>query len=199
MEMKKVIGIILTLVVLIIGVSGFMFINNSKAEESPAKQTKQVSTVKKEVKTEQKAPEKAYNIEKIVVAIDTGLLSNMPEFKPLHDFNIALLNEIGKENNITIEIKEVPTWNDVRISLSRKEADVQILSFAEVEPDLTMSYSYITTAIYNSGNEIIQPERNYTFILHQDNTELNNLLNDMIVKYQENGKLEELKKQYLGQ
>jgi ABC-type amino acid transport substrate-binding protein len=197
--MKKVGLIILTLVVLIVGVSGFMFINNSKAEESPAKQNKQVSTNKKEVKTEQKAPEKAYKIDKITVAIDTGLLSNMPEFKPLQDFNLALLNEIAKENNITIETKDIPTWNDVRLSLSRKETDVQILSFAEVEPDLTMSYSFITYTVINDKKEALQPERDYTFILHQDNVELGKLLNDYIVKYKENGKLEQLKQQYLGQ
>jgi ABC-type amino acid transport substrate-binding protein len=202
--MKKVGLIILTLVVLIVGVSGFMFINNSKAEKLPAKQTKQEVSTKNEsitepeTITEQKAPEKAYNIEKIVVAIEGDLLPRFPEFQPLNNFSMTLLNEIAKDNNITIETKVLPTFEDVRASLTNKESDIQFLTYAENQSDLTMSYSYVNTAVYN-GNKITQPERDWVFVLHQDNTELNNLLNDSIAKYQENGKLDELKKQYLGQ
>jgi ABC-type amino acid transport substrate-binding protein len=202
--MKKVGLIILTLVVLIVGVSGFMFINNSKAEKLPAKQTKQEVSTKNEsitepeTITEQKAPEKAYNIEKIVVAIEGDLLPRFPEFQPLNNFSMTLLNEIAKDNNITIETKVLPTFEDVRASLTNKESDIQFLTYAENQSDLTMSYSYVNTAVYN-GNKITQPERDWVFVLHQDNTELNDLLNDSIAKYQENGKLEELKKQYLEQ
>jgi hypothetical protein len=206
--MKKVAVIIITLVVLIIGVSGFMFINNSKAEESLTKQTKQEVSTKNEsitepeIKTEHMEENKPetnkYNINKIVVAIEGDLLSKFPEFQPLNDFSMALLNEIAKDNNITIETKVLPAFEDVRASLTNKESDIQFLTYAENQSDLTMSYSYVNTAVYK-GDKITQPERDWVFVLHQDNTELNNLLNDSIAKYQENGKLDELKKQYLGQ
>lgn len=200
--MKKYFVIIIIVLVLALGVSGFMLVNNSNAEKSPAKQTEEVATKQKSIteQEEQKAPEQPkYNIDKIVVATEAGLLSRLPEFQPLNDFTFALLNEIAKENNITIETKELPSFDAIRTSLSNKETDVQILSFAEMETDLTMTYSYVNTAIYHDGGKVTQPERDYTFIIHQDNTELAKLLNDHIEKFKSNGKLEELKKQYLGQ
>jgi glutamine transport system substrate-binding protein len=189
--MKKVGLIIITLVVLIIGVSGFMSINNSNAEESTAKQTKQASTTKqKEVKTEQKAPEKAYNIDKIVIPVQ---INADEHFKPFQDFSIELIKTIAAENNIPVELKEL-SFNDIEVALSRNEIDLRSMTSNTIDPKLNLTYSYLTTKLHPD-----LPERDYSFTVHKDNTELNDLLNDGIQKYKENGKLEELRIKYLGQ
>jgi hypothetical protein len=206
--MKKQI-ITITASILITGLVGLTTITamNNKTEQTKQETTEQqpIEQTKEEATTEQKEPEQKeeneqpkYNIDKITVAIEGDLLSKFPEFQPLNDFSMTLLNEIAKDNNITIETKALPTFEDVRASLTNKESDIQFLTYAENQSDLTMSYSYVNTAVYN-GDKITQPERDWVFVLHQDNTELSNLLNDHIVKYKENGKLDELRKQYLGQ
>jgi hypothetical protein len=188
--MKKVSVIIITIVVLIIGVSGFMFINNSKAEESPAKQTKQVSTAKKEVKIEQKAPEPKYNIDKIVIPVQINADTT---FKPFQDLSIELIQTIAAENNIPVEFKEL-SFNDIGVALTRNEIDLRSLTSNTIDPNLTQTYSYITARLHPD-----LPEHDYAFTVHKDNTELNNLINDSISKYRENGKLTELQNKYLPQ
>jgi predicted DNA binding protein len=203
--MKKLI-ITITAAIIIAGLVGLTTITamNNKAEQPKQESTEQN---KEEVITEQKEPEQKeeikpetnkYNIDTITVAIEGDLLPRFPEYQPLNDFSMALLNEIAKDNNITIETKTLPTFEDVRASLTNKESDIQFLTYAVNQSDLTMTNSYINTAVYN-GDKITQHEREWVFVLHQDNTELNKLLNDHIVKYKDNGKLEELKKQYLPQ
>jgi hypothetical protein len=184
---KKLILLTITVALLIIGVMGFKSItaNNNK----PVKQEVTKQPEQKEIKQEP-----VNKIDKIIIPIR---MDTVNEIKPYQKFGIALITEMAKENNIQVETKEIPTFNDVNYSLENGDITVNYGVINVASPELIMTQSYITTALYNKGKEIF-PEKSYSFAVNKDNRELYNFFNDMIKKYNENGKLKQLQEKYLG-
>lgn len=179
--MKKVLLTITGLVLLIVGVAGFMFItdsNNSKAAKQP------------------------YNIEKIVIGTHKDYLM---ELKAYERFSIGLLKAFAEEYNIPVEEKSFETLDDVTVALQRGDINVTIgiTSIGIKFPELVKTYSYHTGALYkhDTGSynpEIVVSKDSYSFAVNKDDKELTDFLNDMIVKFKDNGKMKEIRQKYLG-
>ncbi|MCM3725090.1 hypothetical protein M3226_05180 [Neobacillus cucumis] len=138
-----------------------------------------------------------YNIEKIVVPIQGDLL---PDVKIYQDFNLAVIKEMAKENNIKVETKELPTFNDINIALERGDISVipGIVQTYKKE-EFALTYSYFTEVIYRSNGEQLDSEKSYSMLVRKTDEDLYNFFNDMISKFNETGKLKELQIEYLGE
>lgn len=164
--------------------------------------TQTTTNTEKETNKEQPVQKKAedkkkYNIDKIVVPIQTNFSDDI---KVYHDFNIAVIKEMAKSNNIPVETREFTTFNDVHIALKRGDVDVMpgIDKLANSETDLTMTFTYFTGTLYDSIGAEVAPESSYSMLVRADDKELVHFFDDMILSFNESGKMEEIQKKYLG-
>lgn len=174
--MKKLIFTITGLILLIAGVMGFTTIT---------KQSKQPD-----------------NIDKIIIGIskDTPM-----QLRAYERYSIGLLKAFAEEYSIPIEEKSFDTLDDVTTALQRGDINVtiNITSIGIKFPELIKTYSYHTGALYKQDGQFADPELfidkdSYSFAVNKDDKQLTDFLNDMIVKYKDNGKMKEIRLKYLG-
>lgn len=156
-------------------------------EENKTKEEQQVQS-----KIENKAK---YDIDKIIVPVQTEWTNDLKVYR---DFNIAVIKEMAQSNNIPVELREFPTFDDVIIALKRGDVDVVPGIDNLVETDLTKTYTYFTGAIYLHNGEEFVPKKSYAMAVRKKDTELLKFFNDMILKFKETGKLEKIQQEYLG-
>jgi len=156
-------------------------------EENKTKGEQQVQS-----KIENKAK---YDIDKIIVPVQTEWTNDLKVYR---DFNIAVIKEMAQSNNIPVELREFPTFDDVIIALKRRDVDVVPGIDNLVETDLTKTYTYFTGAIYLPNGEEFVPKKSYAMAVRKKDTELLKFFNDMILKFKETGKLEKIQQEYLG-
>ena len=109
--MKKY-AIIVTVFLIFISIVGC----STKTTTNTEKETNKEQPVQKKVEDKKK-----YNIDKIVMPIQTEFSDDIMVYQ---DFNIAVIKEMAKSNNIPVEIREFPTFDDALIALKRGDVSV---------------------------------------------------------------------------
>ncbi|MBE3570704.1 MAG: transporter substrate-binding domain-containing protein [Bacillales bacterium] len=131
-----------------------------------------------------------YNIDKIIIPVQTVWPNDLKGYR---DFNIAVLKEMVQSNHIPVELREFPTFDDVIIALKRRDIDVVPGIYSE-KTDFSKTYTHFTGAIYLPNGKEYVPKESYIMAIRKGDTELLNFLNDMILKFRETGKLEQIQK-----
>ncbi|MEH6930624.1 transporter substrate-binding domain-containing protein [Priestia megaterium] len=162
--------------------------NISKTEGS-SKESSLQPTAGKESKPD-------YGIDKIVVPVETQWYKGVQAYQ---DFNVAVVNEIAKQNDVKVQVEEIATFEDSVKAVKRGDADVVLGASNSSSGELSETYSYLSSALYFPDGTQIVPSKDYIMLVKKGDDNLLNLLNDGIRELNKNGKLENLQDKYLGE
>ncbi|WP_349346841.1 transporter substrate-binding domain-containing protein [Priestia megaterium] len=137
-----------------------------------------------------------YGVDKIIVPVETKWYKGVQAYQ---DFNVAVVKEIAKQNEVEIQIKEIPTFEDSVKAVKRGDADVVLGASNSSSEELSETYSYLSSALYFPDGTQIVPSKDYMLLVKQGNDNLLGLLNDGIRELDKTGKLESLQDKYLGE
>ena len=160
-----------------------------------SEKTMKENTITKEQQVHKEKDKPKYHIDKIIVPVQTEWPDDLKVYR---DFNIAVIKEMAKSNNIPVELREFPTFDDVIVALKRGDVDVMPGIDKLGDTDLSKTYTYFTGAIYLPNGKEYVPKTSYVMAVRKGDTELLNFFNDMILNFRETGKLEQIQKKYLG-
>ncbi|MEH7330456.1 transporter substrate-binding domain-containing protein [Priestia megaterium] len=137
-----------------------------------------------------------YGIDKIIVPVETQWYKGLLAYQ---DFNVAVVKEIAKQNDVEVQVEEIPTFEDSVKAVKRGDVDVVLGASNSSSVELSGTYSYLSSALYFPDGTQIVPSKDYMMLVKNGNDNLLNLLNDGIRELNKNGKLGDLQDKYLGQ
>ncbi|MGE1197490.1 transporter substrate-binding domain-containing protein [Priestia megaterium] len=137
-----------------------------------------------------------YGVDKIIVPVETKWYKGVQAYQ---DFNVAVVKEIAKQNDIEIQIEEIPTFEDSVKAVKRGDADVVLGASNSTSEELIETYSYLSSALYFPDGTQIVSSKDYIILVKKGNENLLDLLNDGIRELNKTEKLEGLQNKYLGE
>ncbi|PGK51752.1 hypothetical protein CN918_28590 [Priestia megaterium] len=174
-----------------LGMSSTLLLAAGCSQTEP-KATSTTQTATAEKKEEVKNP---YHIKKIVVPVEEKWITGILAYQ---EFNVAVVKEIGDLYGVKVITEDVPTYKDAVSSVKFGETDV-LPGAIKAEEGMTIAdYTYLSSAIYYPDGTQLAPDTDYTMAVKTGNDKLLKLLNDGIRTLQKNGRLKELREEYVG-
>jgi ABC-type amino acid transport substrate-binding protein len=136
------------------------------------------------------------NIDKIVVPKETEFVNGL---KAYQEFSIAVIKHISEKYNIPVKIQEITNFEDALIALEEGRVDVVLGAVSINNPNLKTTYSYLSSPLYFPNGIEIMEHKSYRMAVNKKNKDLLKLLNNEIIKMKENGELDKLRNEYLGE